>query len=81
MLRTWVGAVPPPLGGGRGSSKFDEGASVNTWGEHGGLKMVVKNTCEGVHLLVKLPAVSLQPCKFTKNELLHTNFSRILGRL
>ena len=42
------------------------GACVNTWGgEH------LKNTCEGVHLLVKLPAISLQACKFTKNELLH----------
>ena len=37
-----------------------------------------KNTCEGVHLIVKLPAISLQACKFTKNELIHTflkNFS------
>ena len=26
----------------------------------------VKNTCEGVHLIVvKLPAISLQACKFT----------------
>ena len=45
-----------------------------------GLKMVLKNTCEGVNLLVKLPAVSLQACKFTKNELLQTYFSRILAR-
>ena len=37
----------------------------------GGLKMLSKNTCEGVHLLVKLKATSLQVCKFTKNELLH----------
>ena len=42
--------------------------------EHGGLKMLSKNTCEGVHLIVKLPAISLQACKFTKNELLHTYF-------
>ena len=32
---------------------------------HGGsmgwrLKMLLKNTCEGVHLIVKLPAISLQ---------------------
>ena len=33
-----------------------------------------KNTCEGVHLIVKLPAICLQASKFTKNELLHTYF-------
>ena len=42
--------------------------------------MLSKNTCEGVHLIVKLPAISLQACKFTKNELIHTYFSRILAR-
>ena len=45
---------------------------------HGGsmavLKMLSKNTCEVVHLIVELPAISLQACKFTKNELLHTYF-------
>ena len=46
----------------------------------GELKMQSKNTCEGVYLIVKLPAISLQACKFTKNELLHTYFSRILAR-
>ena len=46
----------------------------------GELKMVVKNFCQGVQLLVKLPAISLQACKFTKNELLHKNFSIILRR-
>ena len=35
-----------------------------------------KNTCEGVHLIVKLPAINLQACKFTKNELLHTYLAR-----
>ena len=44
------------------------------------LKMVVRNTCEGVHLLVELTPISLFACKFTKNELLHTNFSMVLGR-
>ena len=38
------------------------------WGG-GGLKMLSKNAFEGVHLIVKLPAISLQACKFTKNEL------------
>ena len=47
------------------------------WGE---LKIPLKNTCEGVHLIVKLPAISLQASKFTKNELLHIYFSRILAR-
>ena len=44
--------------------------------------MQSKNTCEGVHLIVKLPAISLQASKFTKNELLHTffmDFSQILS--
>ena len=40
----------------------------------GGLKMLLKSSCEGVYLLVKLPAISLQACKFTRNELLHTYF-------
>ena len=46
-----------------------------------GLKTLLKNTCEGVHLLVKLSAISLQACKFTKNELLHIYFSRILATI
>ena len=46
------------------------------WGE---LEMLSKNTCEGVHLIVKLLAISLQASKFTKNELLHTCFSGILA--
>ena len=37
--------------------------------------MLSKNTCEGVHLIVKL-----QASKFTTNEPLHTYFSRILAR-
>ena len=47
------------------------------WGE---LNMLLKNTCERVHLIVKLPAIRLQVSKFTKNDLLHTYFSRILAR-
>ena len=42
--------------------------------------MLSKNTCEGVHLIKKMPALSLQASQFTKNELLHTTFSRILAR-
>ena len=51
---------------GRGSSKFVRGgrAWVNTVREHGELKILFKNTCERVHLLVKLPAVSLKGDKF-----------------
>ena len=64
-----------------GSSKFDGGyLSQYVGGAWKGLKMLLKNTCEGVHLIVKLPAISLQASKFTKNELLHTHFSRILAR-
>ena len=67
-----------------------------TWGEtpqnlmvglkskHGGsmgeLKILSKNTCEVVHLIKKLPTISLEASKFTKNELLYTSFSRILAR-
>ena len=32
--------------------------------------MLLKNTCERIHLIKKLPAISLQASKFTKNELL-----------
>ena len=49
-------------------------------GGEGGLEILSKNTFEGVNLIVKLPAMSLQAYKFTKNELLHTHFSRILAR-
>ena len=65
-----------------GSSKFD-GVGVlsqNMGGTLGQLKMLSKNTCEGVQLIVKLPAIGLQASKFTKNELLRTYFSRILAR-
>ena len=48
-------------------------------GKAWGLKILPKNTCEGVHFIVKLPAISLQACKFTKSEL-HTYFWRILAR-
>ena len=34
-----------------------------------GLKIMLKNTSGGVHLIVKLLAISLQACKFTKNVL------------
>ena len=46
----------------------------------GWLKMLSKNTCEEVHFILKLPAISMQACKFTRNELLRTYFSRILAR-
>ena len=41
--------------------------------------MLLKNTCEGVYMLVKLLAISLQACKFTKNEFLHIYISKILS--
>ena len=49
-----MGAVPP-IGGGA-SSKFDGGGLKSI---HGGLKMLSKNACEGVHSIVKLLAISL----------------------
>ena len=55
-------------GGGRGELESKHGLAL---GEH---KMMSKNTCEGVHFIKKLPAISLQASKFTKNELLHTFF-------
>ena len=54
-------------GGGRGYSKFNVGGGGGLsqyMGKHGGLEMLLKNTCEGVHLLVKLLAISRQACKF-----------------
>ena len=39
----------------------------------GGLKMLSKNTCEGVHLILKFLAISLHTWKFTKDEL-HSYF-------
>ena len=64
-----------------------DGGSYFLWGlktihgrSMGGVKMLSKNTCEGVHLIVKLPAIGLQAWKFTKNELLHIYISRILAR-
>ena len=74
-----MGAVPLLSHWGGGSSKFDE-RGLEKGREHGGsmggLKTLLKNTCEEVHLLLKLPATSQQDYKFTKNELLHTYFSR-----
>ena len=64
VLRTWEGGLQNLMG--RGLSQYMR--------EHGGIKMLSKNTCEGVYLIVKLPAISLQACKFTKNELLHSYF-------
>ena len=58
---------PPPPGFSTGVENMGGGgAEVNTWGEHRGLKMLSKNTCEGVYLIVKLPAISQQAWKFTK---------------
>ena len=58
--------------GGGGSSKVDGGErrlnSIHggSMGGEGGALNAVRNTCEGVHLIVvKLPAISLQACKFT----------------
>ena len=62
-------------------SIFDEEEGLSQYvGEHGwGLKML-SDIFEGVHLIVKLPAIILQAGKFTKNQHLHIYFSRILAR-
>ena len=63
---------PKGIGKTRNSLELEEGgggAEVNIWGEYGGIKMLSKNTGDGVHLIVKLSAISLEACKFTKNEL------------
>ena len=67
------------MGGMGDSSKFNEGLSQYMGGAWAGVKML-KNTCEGLHLLVMLLAISLQAYKFTKNELFQTYFSNILAR-
>ena len=57
-------------GGGGGSSKFDVGGLKSIhWGAWG-IKMLSKNTCDGIHLIVKLPAISLQ----AYSNLLKMNF-------
>ena len=49
-----------------GSSKSGGVSGISQYmGEHGGFKMLSKNTCEGVHLIRKLPAIRLQASKFT----------------
>ena len=52
VLRIW--------GGSLNFDGWEGGLESIHRGEHGGLKMLLKNTCEGVHLLVKLPAISLE---------------------
>ena len=79
------GGCAPSLRGVRGCGggapqNFMEGLKSKHGGSMGELKMLSKNTNEGVHLIKKLPAIRLQVSKFTKNELLHTSFSRILAR-
>ena len=53
------------LGGGA-VENLKGGGLKSTWGELGGLKMLLKNTCDEVHLIVKLLAISLQACRFRK---------------
>ena len=48
--------------------------------KEGGLKVMLKNAFEEVHLLVNILGIRLQAHKFTKNDLLHTYFSRIVAR-
>ena len=53
---------------------------ANTWGKHeGSLKCRQKDLWRS-SFDINVPALSLQACKFTKNELLHIYFWRILAR-
>ena len=54
--------------GGGGSSKFDGGGglSQNMGGVWGQLKMLLKNTCEGVQLIVNFPAIGCKPPSLLK---------------
>ena len=65
-----------PIGGGGALQNLMGGLKSIHGGAWGGLKMLSKNTCEGVHLMVKFLAISLQACKFTKNEI-HIYFSKV----
>ena len=56
------------MGGGALQNLMGRVKSIHGW-SMGELKMLSKNTSEGVHLIVKLLAISLQACKFTKYEL------------
>ena len=58
---------------GQGLSQY-----MGQHGRGGGLKMLLKNTCEGVFLIVKLLAISLQACKFTKITKIYNFFTHIL---
>ena len=79
-VKNCISGFPLGRGGRGGLFKIDEGVGSVHGGSMRGLKMLSKNTCEGVYSIVKLRAISLQACKFTKNELLHTYFPRILAR-
>ena len=53
---------------------FSQVLKTGLWGPHLVFQMVLKSTCEGVHVLIKLPAINLQACKCTKNGLLQACF-------
>ena len=64
LLGTWFPAGVENIGGAL--QNLMGGLSQYVGGACEGLKILSKNTCEGIHLIVKLPAISLQACKFTK---------------
>ena len=77
VLRTWGrgrGSAPPlPPVGEALQNLMGGGLKSIQGGAWEGLKMLSRNTCEGVHLIVELPAISLQAFKFTKmNFFTHT---------
>ena len=77
------GTVPPTIGGGGGGVALENlmrGSLSQYMGVAWGFKRLSKSTCEGVHLIVKLPAKSLcKPANLLKMNFTHI-FSRILAR-
>ena len=76
------GCALPPLFGGGGAPQSLMGSLIKSkhggaWGE---LKLLSKNIPVRSLIVKLVPAISLQASKFTKNELLHTYFSRISAR-
>ena len=63
-----------------GGLNFDGGGRGGGLSRSMGELNMSKNTCDEVLLTGKVQAIILKASKFTKNELLHTYFSRILAR-
>ena len=62
MYNSYIEGFPHVLWGGGALQNLIWGGGLSQYmgGGWGELKMLSKNTCEGVYLMVKLPAISLQ---------------------